>query len=95
KRLRQLAEIQLQCSSNGVYVHLPHHDRHVLVICSLQSLDVSRDARHSVDSHLLHPSALNLLHTLSHNEGNLGALSSILWNLFLFVKTGLAKKNYT
>uniref|UniRef100_A0A3B4THJ2 Uncharacterized protein n=1 Tax=Seriola dumerili TaxID=41447 RepID=A0A3B4THJ2_SERDU len=41
----------------------------------LQRLDVSCDARHSVDSDLLHPSSLDLLHTLSHNEGNLGALS--------------------
>uniref|UniRef100_A0A3Q3ND65 Uncharacterized protein n=1 Tax=Mastacembelus armatus TaxID=205130 RepID=A0A3Q3ND65_9TELE len=41
----------------------------------LQCLNVSRDTRHSVDSHLLHPSSLDLLHTLSHNEGNLGALS--------------------
>lgn len=41
----------------------------------LQRLDVSCDAGHSVDSHLLHPSALDLLHTLSHNEGNFGALS--------------------
>uniref|UniRef100_A0A3Q1JX66 Uncharacterized protein n=1 Tax=Anabas testudineus TaxID=64144 RepID=A0A3Q1JX66_ANATE len=78
ERLRQLAEIQLQRSSNGVYVHLPHHHRHVLVVFkrSLQRLDISCDARHSVDAHLIHPSSLNLLHTLSHDEGNLGALSS-------------------
>lgn len=42
---------------------------------SLQRLDVGRDTGHSVDSHLLHPPSLNLLHTLSDNEGNLGALS--------------------
>ena len=42
---------------------------------SLQRLDVSCNTRHSVDSHLLHPSSFNLLHTLSHDEGNLGTLS--------------------
>uniref|UniRef100_A0A671XQ21 Uncharacterized protein n=1 Tax=Sparus aurata TaxID=8175 RepID=A0A671XQ21_SPAAU len=66
---------------DGINVHLPHHDRHVLVVCSLQRLDVSRDTRHSVDSHLIHPSALNLLHTLSHNKGNLGALSPVIFDL--------------
>uniref|UniRef100_A0A4W6G998 Uncharacterized protein n=1 Tax=Lates calcarifer TaxID=8187 RepID=A0A4W6G998_LATCA len=78
KRLWQLTEIQLQCSSNGIYVHLSHHDRHVFVVCAADEttrLDVSCNSRHSVDSHLLHPSSLNLLHTLSHNKGNLGALS--------------------
>lgn len=41
---------------------------------SLQRQDLRHDSRHSVESHFIHPSALNLLHTLSHNEGNFGAL---------------------
>lgn len=41
---------------------------------SLQRQDLRHDSRHSVESHFLHPLALNLLHTLSHDEGNFGAL---------------------
>uniref|UniRef100_A0A8C3A4G7 Uncharacterized protein n=1 Tax=Cyclopterus lumpus TaxID=8103 RepID=A0A8C3A4G7_CYCLU len=35
------------------------------------------------NSHLVHPSSLDLLHTLSHNEGNLGALSPASGGLVL------------
>lgn len=41
KRLRQLTEIQLQCSSDGVYVYLPHHESHVLVVCKTNETSVS------------------------------------------------------
>lgn len=41
KRLRQLTEIQLQCSRDGVYVHLPHHESHVLVVCKTNETSVS------------------------------------------------------
>lgn len=33
KRLWKLAEVQLQSSSDGVYVHFSHNKRHVLIVC--------------------------------------------------------------
>uniref|UniRef100_A0A6Q2Z9I0 Uncharacterized protein n=1 Tax=Esox lucius TaxID=8010 RepID=A0A6Q2Z9I0_ESOLU len=67
-----------------------HHHGHILIICQgsstgaltgikcgLQGLDVCCHTRDSVDSHLLHASALNLLHTLLYDEGNLGPLPSV------------------
>lgn len=32
KRFRQLSEIELQGSSNGVHIHFPHHDRYVFIV---------------------------------------------------------------
>uniref|UniRef100_A0A8C7ZZ36 Uncharacterized protein n=1 Tax=Oryzias sinensis TaxID=183150 RepID=A0A8C7ZZ36_9TELE len=50
---------------------------------SFQGLDVSCNARNSVDAHFVHPPPFDLLHTLPNDERDFGLPFFISGNIFM------------